>query len=312
MVSCVYIHIASILHLTTLLLFNQASDILRHPYLQPYVNQYRPFPDPSGVTRTPEKPISTSHDSQKSMSDSQNSNVSSSDMDSLHSSKRSTSGLASTSDDKMAEGYSASTDDVDFYSNCSELNTPVTDAHPPDQRRNADICGTEIVRQSMSSSGYVDPQQKLEPKQQKTARNILVALKEEVKARESSSPRRESSSPMRGSRVKISALPNHKINTDPSHKVPKPASTTADQSSKIPKPATTSTDKSFKVSKPTSAGSSSSRSSSQASGNEASKTNSDSMKRAQPSHAVKHMVCTRNAFSMTTSHLSSCILPVIR
>nr|CAD1817950.1 unnamed protein product [Ananas comosus var. bracteatus] len=77
-----------------------ASEILRHPYLQPYVNQNRPFPDPSHGKPSPEKPIPTSNSSQISMSESQSSSISSSDKDSIHSSERSTSALAPSSDHK--------------------------------------------------------------------------------------------------------------------------------------------------------------------------------------------------------------------
>ena len=270
---CEYVHIAPLLHLTVLL--NQASEILRHPYLQPYVNQYRPSPDPSGMTRTPETPVCSSRGSQKNMSDSQNSSISSSDMDSLHSSERNTSGLAYNSDNKMAESDCASTDDVGFDINCTELHTTVSDSHPPDEKGASDIPNTETRRQSKSNSVHVDRQRKVEPKQPKTVRNILVALKEEVKASESSYP-------MRGSRVKVAALPNHRNTREPPSKIPKPGIPTADQSSKIPKP--------------TSGGSSSSMSSSEVSGREAAKTNSDSVKRVQPPHALKHRVWSYLSF----------------
>ena len=221
------------------------------------------------MTRTPEKPISTSRGSQKNMSDSHNGSISSSDMDSLHSSERNISGLAYNADNKMAESDYASTDVVGFDSNCSDLHTTRSDSHPPHEKGANDIPNTETRRQSTSNSVHVDQQRKVEPKQPKTPRNILVALKEEVKARESSSP-------MRGSRVKVAALPNHRNTMEPSSKIPKPGITTTDQSSKIPKP--------------TSVGSSSSRSSSEVSGGEAARTNSESVKRFQPPHSLKRMV----------------------
>ncbi|KAL0922843.1 hypothetical protein M5K25_006870 [Dendrobium thyrsiflorum] len=61
-----------------------ASEILRHPYLQPYVNLFRPFTGPSwDMSQSPEKPISISHDNGlKNMSESQHSSISSSDKES--------------------------------------------------------------------------------------------------------------------------------------------------------------------------------------------------------------------------------------
>jgi len=190
-------------------------------------------------------------------------------MDSLHSSERNASGVAYNSDNKKAESDSASTDGVGFDSNCSELHITVGDSHPPDEKGSSNIPNTETHRQSTSNSMHVDRQQEFERKQPKTARNILVSLKEEVKSRESSSP-------MRGSRVKVAALPNHRNTMEPSSKISKPGITTTDQSSKIPKP--------------TSVGSSSSRSSSEVSAGEAARTNSESVKRFQPPHALKRMV----------------------
>ncbi|CAA0841336.1 Serine/threonine-protein kinase Nek5 [Striga hermonthica] len=54
-----------------------ASELLKNPYLQPYIDQYRP------VTNSPEKPLSASRESRKSMAESQSSNSSCSDRDSM-------------------------------------------------------------------------------------------------------------------------------------------------------------------------------------------------------------------------------------
>ncbi|XP_076954624.1 serine/threonine-protein kinase Nek5-like [Bidens hawaiensis] len=61
-----------------------ASDILKHPYLQPYVDQYR---SSIGVT-SPSKPIGNAHDMRKKRSESQSSNSSFSDKDSVQSSEK--------------------------------------------------------------------------------------------------------------------------------------------------------------------------------------------------------------------------------
>ncbi|KAI7730700.1 hypothetical protein M8C21_015090 [Ambrosia artemisiifolia] len=63
-----------------------ASDILKHPYLQPYVDQYR---SSIGVGFTsPSKPIGNAHDMRKRSSESQSSNSSYSDKDSVQSSEK--------------------------------------------------------------------------------------------------------------------------------------------------------------------------------------------------------------------------------
>ncbi|KAL8265665.1 hypothetical protein R6Q59_003009 [Mikania micrantha] len=61
-----------------------ASDILKHPYLQPYVDQYR---SSIGVT-SPSQPIGNAHDKRKKRSESQSSNSSFSDKDSVQSSEK--------------------------------------------------------------------------------------------------------------------------------------------------------------------------------------------------------------------------------
>lgn len=228
--------------------------------MQPSVNQYRPSADPSSVIWRSEKPISTSSGNQKNMSDSQNSSISGSDMDSLHSSERNTSGFTCNSDNKMAESDSASTDDVGFDSNSIELQPDVADPHPPHAKGGHGIDNIEAQR-------HANQRRRVEPKQPRTVRNVLVALKEEEKVRESSSP-------LRGSRVKLAVCPNHRNTMDPPSKIPKPTNTTTEQPSKIPKP--------------TSTGSSSSKSSSDVSGSDVTKTNCDSAKPALPSHVLKH------------------------
>ncbi|KAI3814261.1 hypothetical protein L1987_19011 [Smallanthus sonchifolius] len=63
-----------------------ASDILKHPYLQPYVDQYRSSIC-VGLT-SPSKPIGNGHDMRKNRSESQSSNSSFSDKDSVKSSEK--------------------------------------------------------------------------------------------------------------------------------------------------------------------------------------------------------------------------------
>ncbi|XP_029116373.1 serine/threonine-protein kinase Nek5 [Elaeis guineensis] len=219
-----------------------ASEILRHPCLQPYANQYRPSPDPSSVTQSPEKPISASCSGQKNMSESQNSSISSSDKDSLQSSERNTSELAVNCDHKEVEKVTSSNDGV--------ASVPSQDV-----RGDRGVSKIEIERQNSSKPLHVDQKPKVESKHPKIVKNIMMALKEEGRVRESSSP-------ARASRVKIGGTPIHKNGTEPSPR----------------------------SSKPSSSSSSSSKSNAEAPACESIKTNSDSAKRAQASHSLKHLL----------------------
>lgn len=221
---------------------NQASEILRHPCLQPYANQYRPSPDPLSVTQSPEKPISTACNGQKNMSESQNSSFSSSDKDSLQSSERNTSELAVNCDHKELEKGTSSNDGV--------ASVPSQDVGG-----DRDVSKIEIERQDSLKHLHVDQKPKVESKQPKTIKNIMMALKEEHRVREGSSP-------VRASRVKAAGTPNHKGGAEPS----------------------------AKLSKPSSSSSSSSKSNAEAPACESVKTNSDSVKRVQASHPLKHLV----------------------
>nr|CAD1818021.1 unnamed protein product [Ananas comosus var. bracteatus] len=171
-----------------------ASEILRHPYLQPYVNQNRPFPDPSHGKPSPEKSIPTSNSSQISMSESQSSSISSSDKDSIHSSERSTSALPPSSDHKSVESKSVLTN------------------HGVQK----DTTSSKLERQDSAKCIHVD-------QQPKTVKNILMAFKEESKPRESSSP-------ARASRLKMGGAPGNKNVPEPYPKGSKPISATSSSS----------------------------------------------------------------------------------
>ncbi|WOL18794.1 hypothetical protein Cni_G27591 [Canna indica] len=185
-----------------------ASEILRHPYLQPYVYQQRPCPDPSNVLQSLSKPISILQ-GHSNMSESQCSSISGSDKESSQSSNKHTSELILESDQKAIEADTASMDDgITSDYNCGS---------PFDAR--GGIEKSSIVEESQESSNFikVDQHQKIEPeqpKQPKIAKNILAYFKED-KARESCSP-------VRSSRVKLVASSNHKCNTNPSAKISKP------------------------------------------------------------------------------------------
>ncbi|KAG1331739.1 Serine/threonine-protein kinase Nek5 [Cocos nucifera] len=219
-----------------------ASEILRHPCLQPYANQYRPSPDPSSVIQSPEKPICASCGGQKNMSESQNSSISSSDKDSLQSNERNTSELAVNCDHKEVEKGTSSNDGV--------ASVPSQDV-----RGDRDVSKIEIQGQDSSKPLLVDQKPKAASKHPKIVKNIMMALKEEGRVRENSSP-------ARANRVKIGGTPNHKNGIEPSPR----------------------------SSKPSSSSSSSSKSNAEAPACESVKTNSDSAKRVQASHPLKHLL----------------------
>ncbi|CAM0955317.1 unnamed protein product [Alopecurus aequalis] len=157
-----------------------ASEILKNPYLQPYVDQCRALYDALNPVRTPQKPWSTSRSSQRSMSESQSSSISSSDIDSTQSSDRSTSGGAGSTDMKVADTrsiYDADRDDSD--EKCTT---------PEDNRGNKDISHVQLKRQDSSKS--IDQHPRGESKQPKIIEKIMTTLREESRLRESSTPAR--------------------------------------------------------------------------------------------------------------------------
>ncbi|KZV47757.1 serine/threonine-protein kinase Nek5 [Dorcoceras hygrometricum] len=91
-----------------------ASELLKHPYLQPYVTQYRP-------SSNPEKPFATPSDSRKNVGESQSSNSSCSYRDSLISSESNAQGcqgIMVNCDHKATDTDSAS---IDGDPGCGEL-----------------------------------------------------------------------------------------------------------------------------------------------------------------------------------------------
>ncbi|KAK7257589.1 hypothetical protein RIF29_31661 [Crotalaria pallida] len=181
-----------------------ASDVLKHPYLQPYVDQYRPSFSPP-IACSPEKSISAVHRPRKSMAESQNSNSSSSDKDSLMSNERNIAAVVPKRDNKATETDVISMDDdgSEHHLPCEEENGS-SDANTNDK----------TVEQSVMKPSHNEQCSSAESKRPKTIRNIMMALKE--------GKVREIISPMRGSRVKAAAVPTPKINTETLSKLPKP------------------------------------------------------------------------------------------
>uniref|UniRef100_A0ACD5XAU1 Uncharacterized protein n=1 Tax=Avena sativa TaxID=4498 RepID=A0ACD5XAU1_AVESA len=172
-----------------------ASDILKNPYLQPYVNQHRPFADVPHPMRSPEKSITSSRSSRRSMSGSQCSSISGtgSDMDSIQSSERTTSGLASSSNNTIDTESAEATNNglINRYS------------IPHDIKSHKDIASPELEKQNSSKSIHVDQRPKYASKQPKIIKKILTTLREET------SKLRANNSPLRASRVKLYS-PGHR------------------------------------------------------------------------------------------------------
>ncbi|PKU67301.1 Serine/threonine-protein kinase Nek4 [Dendrobium catenatum] len=172
---------------------NQASEVLSNPYLKPYVNQIRSFLELNNVTRSPEKPVllSTYSDILNNMSVSQSSSISSGDWEILHSTDRNILDQESCRRNKALEACHLAKDTVE----CSSDN----------------VAGTQKRSPTSLSSNL---QETNEAKQPRKIKNIVMALKEEGKVRETSSP-------PRASWVKAGALCNPKPCIEPSNKAPK-------------------------------------------------------------------------------------------
>ncbi|KAL5169655.1 Serine/threonine-protein kinase Nek5 [Glycine soja] len=173
-----------------------ASEVLKHPYLQPYVDQYRPSFSPP-TTCSPVKPISAVNDHRKNMAESQNSNSSSSDKDTLMSNEKNIATAGPKCDNEATEMDQTSIDDDGSDEESGSCNV------------NAKTAEQEVVEPSHNKH-----HSNVESKQPKTIRNIMMALKE--------GKVREATSPMRGNRIKPSGLSTQKISTETLSKLPKP------------------------------------------------------------------------------------------
>nr|BAJ94411.1 predicted protein [Hordeum vulgare subsp. vulgare] len=173
-----------------------ASDILKNPYLQPYVDQHRAFTAIPHPMRSPGKSITSSRSSRKSMSGSQCSSISGtgSDLDSIQSSERNTSGLATSSNNTTIGTEGAEATDDASVKTCST---------PRELKSRKDIDSPELERQDSSKSIHDDQRSKYGSKQPKIIKKILTTLREET------SKLRVNNSPLRASRVKLHS-PSHR------------------------------------------------------------------------------------------------------
>ncbi|KAJ8750008.1 hypothetical protein K2173_013923 [Erythroxylum novogranatense] len=153
-----------------------ASEIWKHPYLQPYVDQDCSSVSPH-TTSFPEKPISAGFESWKNMAESQNSNSSSSDRDSFHSSDRNIPPVASSCEYKAT--------DIDLASACDEYGTehPV----PSEEESSGKFCRVKMDEQRTAKPYCDEPGTNVESRHPKTIKSIMMALKD-AKSRENGSP----------------------------------------------------------------------------------------------------------------------------
>uniref|UniRef100_A0A5B6ZT79 non-specific serine/threonine protein kinase n=1 Tax=Davidia involucrata TaxID=16924 RepID=A0A5B6ZT79_DAVIN len=183
-----------------------ASEILKHPYLQPYVDQYRTsFNLPAASS--PEKPLSTTRGTQKNMAESQSSNSSCSDKDSLISSEKNIPAMVFHCENKGTDTDLASIDDE---VGCEQL--VLSDEH------GTEICTVKMDEHEVMKPLHDEQRSNLEAQQPKMIKNIMRALKE--------GKNRENSSPMRGNHTKAGGALVQRTNTEALPRVPKPSPVT--------------------------------------------------------------------------------------
>jgi NIMA (never in mitosis gene a)-related kinase len=185
------------------LYLGQASDVLKHPYLQPYVDQYRPSFSTQTVC-SPEKPISAARNSRRNMAESQNSTSSSSDKDSLLSNEKNIPAMVSNCNNKGTDTDLASIDD--------EAGTEKLLLSEEERRLN--MCTVKMDEQGVIKPTHNEHISSTESRQPKTIKNIMMALKE--------GKVRENKSPMRGHQTKSGGALTQRTNTEALPKVPKP------------------------------------------------------------------------------------------
>ncbi|XP_057484310.1 serine/threonine-protein kinase Nek5-like [Actinidia eriantha] len=178
-----------------------ASDILKHPYLHPYVDQFRPS---FNLPPYSEKPIRRTCDARKNLAESQSSNSSCSDKDSLASSEKH---IMATTFNCDTKGTDTDLCSIDDEVGCEQL--------PGDEQNGNDTCNLQMDEEELTEHLHAEQRFNFESKQPKTIKNIMMALKE--------GKGRENSSPMRGNRLKVGAAGIPRNNFEMSPKVPKPS-----------------------------------------------------------------------------------------
>ncbi|ESW22030.1 hypothetical protein PHAVU_005G120700 [Phaseolus vulgaris] len=178
-----------------------ASEVLKHPYLLPYVDQYRSsFCTPT--VSSPEKPISVVHHPRKNKPEGQNSSSSSTEKDSLMSNMKKTANAVPKCDGKSTE--------LDM--------TPVEDdgseqLRPGEEGNGSIKVNAKTVDQVVTKQFNNDHNSNVVSKQPIAIKNVVTALRNRKL--------RETSSPIRGNSIKGGGVLTHKINTETLSKLPK-------------------------------------------------------------------------------------------
>ncbi|CAN1251871.1 Serine/threonine-protein kinase Nek5 [Linum perenne] len=182
-----------------------ASEVLKHPYLQPYVDQYRSSFGPPICSA--DRRLSASRANRKSMAESQSSNSSSSDRDSYLSSKRNISAAVSNCKNKGTDTDLASIDDDDD-DNDAEQTTP------REGENNHTVHTEKMNDRKVMKLNHEENGSNVESKQPNAIKSIMMALKE--------GKGRENGSPLRGARPKPVGVMTPKSNTEALSRIPKP------------------------------------------------------------------------------------------
>ncbi|CAI8592832.1 unnamed protein product [Vicia faba] len=180
-----------------------ASEILKHPYLQPYVHQYCSPLCPPAAASFPEKPISVVHDPRKNMVQSENSNSLRGGKGNLMLNERNIAKAAPKGDDKITEVDIALTDD-----DGSELLM-----HAGERNRSSNF-NAKTDKQEVTKKPHIEHHSNAGSRQPKTTKNVMMAPKHEKV--------RETIHPMRGNGVMASGTSIHKINNETLSKLPRP------------------------------------------------------------------------------------------
>uniref|UniRef100_A0A7N0VD37 non-specific serine/threonine protein kinase n=1 Tax=Kalanchoe fedtschenkoi TaxID=63787 RepID=A0A7N0VD37_KALFE len=180
-----------------------ASEILKHPYLQPFVDQYRPSFNPL-VSCSPEKALTSHRVRRKKMVESQHSSSSCSDKDNLHSREERTSETVCNVEISATEKDCASfQDEVQQEHHLSAVGRNGAGVDDERQEKHEGSCGSQV------SSEY-----EMETKPPKNIKCIMMSLKEGKLG--------EFGSPLRGYHVKAASSQRNTI--EASSKIPKPSS----------------------------------------------------------------------------------------
>ncbi|TYI64831.1 hypothetical protein E1A91_D09G116100v1 [Gossypium mustelinum] len=169
-----------------------ASELLKHPYVQPYIDKYCPSFSNLSKNCCLDKHVTTSRGIRKNMAESQNSNSSCSDKDSLLSSYRNTATRVPDSNNKAT----------------------ASDSNPKGEEICPVFSAGEVDEKGMMKPSYVEQESNVQSKQPKNIKSMVTALRE--------GKVRESGSPMRGSRTKAVGGLTQRNNIEASPKVLKP------------------------------------------------------------------------------------------